>query len=341
MLSTGAAPTSRGWQPIEWQGAAAPVEVWFPRRVLPPRPALRSRWAEAVRRGYACAVAAPAREGLIDSRDWVQRYLALLGVERRPPDAAALAELTRAHILSVPFENVTSLLRRLAYPGAVPPVDADELLARWERRGAGGVCFEIADLFGRLLAALGYRVHPVLGHITFPGSHQALVVRVGDASLLVDVGNGAPFFEPIPLREAVEVRRAGLAYRFRPNAGGVEWVQERWIEEKWTPFCRYELHPADPLTRAAAYQRHHVPGETWVTGSLTLIRCFAEEVLLLRDEELSRFTGSGKRTDRIATLADYSRVTAEVFGLPELPIADGVRAWRDNVAKAGLPTRQR
>jgi N-hydroxyarylamine O-acetyltransferase len=268
------------------------------------------------------------------SQDWVRRYLAFLGVERRPPDAPALAELTRAHVLTVPFENVTSLLRRRAHPGRpVPPVDADELLAAWEQGRGGGVCYEIADLFGRLLAELGYRVHPVLGYITFPGSHQALLVQLEGARLLVDVGNGAPFFEPVQLRETVEIRRAGLAYRFRPDVATGDWVQERRIDGAWTPFCRYALRPPEPATREAAYQRHHTPGETWVTGSLTIIRCEEEQVVLLRDEELSYLSAAGKRTEHVSTLADYARVAAEGFKLPALPIAEGVGAWREAVAR--------
>ncbi len=272
------------------------------------------------------------------SPDWVRRYLAFLGVARRAPDAAALAELTRAHVLTVPFENVTSLLRRRAHAGRpVPPVDADELLGRWEQGRSGGVCYEVADLFGRLLAALGYRVHPVPGYITFPGSHQALLVQLGDARLLVDVGNGAPFFEPIPLREAVEIVRAGLAYRFRSAVATGDWIQERLIDGAWAPFCRYALRQPDPAAFEAAYQRHHTPGETWVTGSLTIIRCEEEQVVLLRDEELSHFSTAGKRSERISTLADYARVAAETFKLPALPIAEGAGAWRETIARWGGP----
>ncbi len=274
-------------------------------------------------------------DGAAVSQDWVRRYLGLLGVQRRDPDAPALAELTRAHVLTVPFENVTSLLRRRSHAGQpVPPVDANELLASWEVGRGGGVCYEIADLFGRLLAALGYRVHPVLGYITFPGSHQALLVQFGDERFLVDVGNGAPFFEPIPLREAVEVRRAGLAYRFRPDSATGDWVQERWVDAAWSPFCRYALRPPDPVAQAAAYQRHHRRGETWVTGSLTMIRCQDEQVVLLRDGELSRFSAAGKRTERISTLAAYTRLAAEAFRLPAMPIGEGVDAWRENVARS-------
>jgi len=173
----------------------------------------------------------------------------------------------------------------------------------------------------------------VLGYITFPGSHQALLVQMGDARFLVDVGNGAPFFEPILLREAAEIRRAGLVYRFRPDEPTGEWVQERWIDGGWAPFCRYALVPPEPVARAAAYQRHHTPGETWVTGSLTFIRCEEEQVVLLRDEELSRFSAAGKRTERISTLADYARVAAETFKLPGLPIEEGVAAWREAIAR--------
>ncbi len=267
------------------------------------------------------------------SAGWVRRYLALLGVGRRPPDAAALSELTRAHVLRVPFENVTSLLRRSAHAGRpVPPIDADELLACWEAGRGGGVCYEVADLFGRLLASLGYDVHPVLGFITFPGSHQALLVRVGDARVLVDVANGAPFFDPIPLLESSVLRRAGLSWRFRPDAATGEWIQERWVDGAWAPFCRYALRPPDPAARAAAYQRHHAPGETWVTSSLTLIRCEEEAVVVLRDEELTRFTAGGKHTERVSAPAEYARVAAEAFRLPEMPIGEGVLAWRANVA---------
>ena len=91
------------------------------------------------------------------------------------------------------FENVTAILRRARVPsGPVPPVDLDALLrARAAGRG-GGVCFELAPLFRRLLTGLGYRVWPILAQITFPGSHHATVVDLDGARYLVDVGSGAP-----------------------------------------------------------------------------------------------------------------------------------------------------
>jgi len=268
------------------------------------------------------------------SGEWVRRYLDLLGVERpSTPSLSALAALTRAHVLGIPFENVTSLLRSRAHRGRpVPPIDPDEILAGWEQGRGGGVCFEKSELFGQLLGALGYCVEAAMGLISFPGSHQALVVELAGSRYLVDVANGAPFLEPIALDRTAEVRRAGLAYRFRPGAVAAEWVQDRLIQGAWVPYCRYSLRAPTRAAQEAAYQRHHTPGESWVTGTLTLIRCDERQVFALRDAELTRYTNGGKSTELVSGLSRYSELAREVFRLPALPVADGVAAWRENAA---------
>jgi arylamine N-acetyltransferase len=226
-------------------------------------------------------------------------------------------------------------LLRVDHP--VPPVDLDALLASWEERSGGGVCFEHAAAFDRLLAELGYRVQEVLGAITFPGSHQAVVVELDGARALVDVGNGAPFLEPIPLDRTVEIHRARLSYRFGPDGTSDGWLQERRIDGAWVPFCRYALAPPDAAAGAAAYQRHHTVGETWVLGSLTLIRSGEQEVFVLRNDELSHFTEGGKRTDRVDGPAAHARLASDVFRLPALPIEAGLAAWRANTARSAPP----
>jgi arylamine N-acetyltransferase len=259
---------------------------------------------------------------------WVRRYLALIGVEREAPSLDGLGRLIRAHVVTIPFENSSALLRRLAAgTGPVPPLDPEALLATWEARSAGGVCFEHAEMFGRLLGALGYSVMSVGAEITFPGSHQALLVDVGGARRLVDVGNGAPFFEPIPLDRPFEVWRSGLGYRFRadPADPGV-WVQQRALEGGWKPFCRYPLRPQSAAERDLAYQRHHRAGETWVTGQIVLIRTGEGETLVFRDGDQTRYTANAKIAERAEDPAAWARLPA-LFGLPALPLAAAARAW--------------
>ena len=281
------------------------------------------------------AVVASSDSGIEMSPEWIGRYLRLLGVDDPKPDLATLSQLTNAHLLAVPFENVTAILRRRMHLGRpVPPLDPEDLLAAWEQKRGGGLCFEVADTFNRLLVALGFRSRVVLGFITFLGSHQAILVEVEERRYLVDVANGAPFFEPIPLDRPTEIRRAGLAYRFYPGDAAETWQQDRWIDGAWTPFCRYELGPPDPSQRAAAFQRHHTPGTGWVVGRLTLARCTEDAVYRLRDQEFTRFTAQGKHTESITQPEARSRLVTEVFGLPGLPVEDAVRALRDLQAES-------
>jgi len=226
---------------------------------------------------------APSTMEMDAPEEWVKRYLAVLGVDRAAPSPAALADLTRAHVGAVNFENTTSILRRAAHPtGPVPPLDPEALLTNWERGSGGGVCYELAGMFGRLLAELGYQVFPILGQISFPASHQALLVELESGRVLVDIGNGAPFFDPIPLEGVFEVRHASLAYRFRPGDRAEEWLQERWIKGAWERFCRFDLGPLNATEQATGYQLHHTLGESWVVDRLRLVRCLEAELHVVR-----------------------------------------------------------
>jgi N-hydroxyarylamine O-acetyltransferase len=272
------------------------------------------------------------------SSGWRQRYLKLLGVEQAPPSLSALAALTRAQVVTVLFENVTALLRRQQHPiDPLPPLDPWALLASWEEGRGGGVCYDVTEMLGRLLEGLGYRAHPVLGAISFPGSHQALMVELEGRRWLIDAGCGAPLLEPIPLDRVTELRRAGLAYRFRPAETGDAWVQERWINEQWTHFCRYTLKPAEPVERDHAYRHHNTVGVSWVLGTVTLIRCEEERVLMVRDGVLSEYGASGKRTEPLSGPSRYRELVSQVFRLPGLPVEAGVEAW-SALNGAGAPS---
>jgi N-hydroxyarylamine O-acetyltransferase len=262
------------------------------------------------------------------TRTWVDRYLSLLRIERPAPGLDGLRRLVRAHVQAIPFENSPSLLRRhAAGTGPVPTIDPEALLAAWEERRCGGVCFEHTEMFGHLLVGLGHDVTPIAGEISFPGSHQALVVALDGTRWLVDVGNGAPFFEPVPLDRPFEIQRLGLGYRFgaHPDVPGV-WVQERAMEGGWQPYCRYLLRPQAPEDREAAYQRHHRPRETWVTNAMVLIRSCEDEVRVFRNGDEQRYTPQGKRSSRVEDPEGWARLPASL-GLPALPIREIAHAW--------------
>jgi len=261
---------------------------------------------------------------------WIARYLDFLGLDPAPPpDLATLRRITRVHLERVPFESVTSVLRRRASTDErVPPLDSEAMLDAWIDRRSGALCFEATEMVARLLAELGFDAYPVLGQISFPGSHQGVLVTIDGVRYLVDVGNGAPFFDPIPLDTTFEVHRAGLAYRFHNDGPNVS-VQDRWIEGEWKPFCRYALERPDPVVREAAYQQHHVIGCSWVVDTITLIRSSDDEVWSLRDRQLTHLTVDGKTVSTIEDAErEYPRLASETFHLPALPIVEGFHALK-------------
>jgi N-hydroxyarylamine O-acetyltransferase len=265
-------------------------------------------------------------------QNWTSRYLALLGIEHPAPSLENLTRLVRAHVLRVPFENVTSHLRRRdTSQGPVPAPDTAILLDAWERRSGGGVCFDIAAMAEPLLVSLGYDANLVLGHISGPFGHQAIVVRLHGRRYLLDLGIAV--FAPIPLEVVVEVRHAGLGFRFRPSdvatrvPGGEEWMWDRWSDEGWIQSCRNELQPeAAVADRDAGYTHHMTLGTTWVLGSLTMNRATEDAVYALKDDTLVTYTDGGKQTTVIISPEEYRRIAAECYGLPNLPIEEGLAA---------------
>jgi N-hydroxyarylamine O-acetyltransferase len=127
-------------------------------------------------------------------------YLERIGVPRPATvDAAALAALHRAHLLTVPFENLSI---HLSEPISLDP---GELLDKIVTRRRGGFCYELNGAFALLLQALGAdvmqvgaRVHGAAGFGP-PFDHLALVVRLADGSgpWLADVGFGSHSVYPL------------------------------------------------------------------------------------------------------------------------------------------------
>jgi N-hydroxyarylamine O-acetyltransferase len=128
----------------------------------------------------------------------VDAYLRVLGVARAAPSRGALNELVRAQATRVPFENISKLYR-FKHQGlaGIPSIEAYLDGIAWFH--FGGTCYPNNFHFCRLLRTLGYDA--ALCGADMPSGqdvHAAITVAIDGRDLLVDVGYGAPFLEPLP-----------------------------------------------------------------------------------------------------------------------------------------------
>ncbi len=157
-------------------------------------------------------------------------YLERIGLHGRP----SLAQVHRAHVTSIPFENLDP---QGGVPVSLALGDLERKLVA-ERRG--GYCFEQNLLLKAAFEALGAEVDLLLSRVrlgaeegvTRPRTHLVLRVR-GDGDIWhadVGFGNGT-LLEPLPFGPGPAVEQSG--WRFRVVEDGPELVLQTAAGEEW------------------------------------------------------------------------------------------------------------
>ena len=129
------------------------------------------------------------------------------------PTPETLRALQVAHLLTVPFENLS------IHSGEPIVLDEDALFAKIVERKRGGFCYECNGLFAGLLRALGFQVAMLGAGVAHREGgfgpnfdHMVLMVTLAER-WLVDVGFGDSFLEPLLLDERGEQVQGTRSFR--------------------------------------------------------------------------------------------------------------------------------
>jgi N-hydroxyarylamine O-acetyltransferase len=156
-------------------------------------------------------------------------YLKRIGYDGElTPTAETLRGLHRAHVASIPFENLEIMLGR--------PIDLslDAVQAKLVGRPRGGYCFEHNRLFAAVLERLGYEIVAMVGRVMLgsarlrPTTHALLHVRPpeqprDEPGWLSDVGFGAGPMEPLRFVDGEEVFQDGWGFRLQRGRTVTTW----------------------------------------------------------------------------------------------------------------------
>lgn len=228
----------------------------------------------------------------------IEAYLRRLGVA--PLDAAdadALARLHEAHLLAIPFENLS-----IAW-GEPIVLDVASLHRKIVGGARGGGCHELNGLFAWGLRALGYEVDLLSARVRRddggygpPFDHMCLRVRASGRDWLADVGFGESFRRPLALDAAGVHEEGRVAYAVRPAGGELE-IARREGDGPWTPLYRLDPAPRRLEEFASMSAYHESSPESPFTRRRVCTLATAWGRLTLSDRALVRTTLDGQRAE--------------------------------------------
>ncbi|WP_327003357.1 arylamine N-acetyltransferase [Dactylosporangium sp. NBC_01737] len=238
----------------------------------------------------------------------VDAYLDRIGVPRpAAADLATLRTLQRAHLATVPFENLSVHL------GEKIVLQPAALVAKVVDRRRGGFCYELNGAFAALLTALGYEVtlHSCRvwtgRRFGVPLDHMAVRVQL-DAPYLVDVGFGKFAHHPLRMDVTDAQPDPGGVYEVLPQGPDLA-VRGDGTWEYLLDQRPYELLDFTPLC-----WWHRTSPESHFTRKLTCSIVTGTGRVTLSGRTLITTAGA-ERTERILDDAEILAVYHDAFGI--------------------------
>jgi N-hydroxyarylamine O-acetyltransferase len=229
--------------------------------------------------------------------------------------ANTLRDLQVAHLLAVPFEN-------LSIHANEPIVLEDSaLFTKIVANRRGGFCYEANGLFAALLRALGFDVRMLSAEVANAEGgfspvfdHMVLMVRL-EQRWLVDVGFGDSFLEPLLLdgrSDQVQGRRA-----FRIDTDGAYLIlMQRDLGDEWKAQYRFTLRAYKYADYAERCRYHQTSSQSHFTRARIRSRATPEGRLTLSEMRFIKTSEKDGRQERtLPSEAEYAAILREHFGI--------------------------
>ena len=211
----------------------------------------------------------------------LEDYFARIHYHDEPAvDLQTLQALHRAHLLTIPYENLDIHL------GRPLTMDLAHIYNKIVHQRRGGWCYEMNGLFAWVLREIGFDVEMLASRVGGPAlgneeDYDHLILKVQlDEPWLVDVGFGNGIIDPIPLKEGivrqgfldVRLERDGNGWLFHNHEFGASVFGFMMQPRKYTDFaarCRYlQTSPESGFVRSTVCHRYSVDGILSLRGAV-------------------------------------------------------------------------
>ena len=255
-----------------------------------------------------------------------RRYLGILGWVGDP----GLHELVSSHLIKVPYENVSTLLRSTGSAGATTLTPIEDFLEDIAERDLGGNGYSIPIHFASLLQFLDYEVELLGADIGgVPRAHAVCRVRSEDTDYLVDIGHGSPFYQPIPLDTLpVHVPHGDYQYVIDRHASGPAAIEVTTLRTG-TKVQSYVAKPPalgpEGFTQAIAQTRAN---DARTLRTLRISRFFASRVLEIFDNHLVTTHHNITTVTPIRDIEELEAIVRDQLQLVRCPVRQAVDILR-------------
>ena len=227
--------------------------------------------------------------------------------------AENLRALHRAHLFSVPFENLD-----IAF-GRTITAQEEPILNKVVGHRRGGFCYELNGAFAALLRALGFQVTLLSARVARANGDEGpefdhLTLRVDlEEPWLADVGFGDSFLESLRLDDSEQQDPAGI---FRLVRDSNRWhLQRAEPGRNWKPQYSFSLEPRRLEEFAAMCHYHQTSSDSSFTQNRICSRATPEGRITLSEMKLI-VTRNGQREERSLTSDDERiAILREQFGI--------------------------
>jgi len=250
-------------------------------------------------------------------RAFFDRYLRILGVQKKEVSFDSLGELITAHLARIPFENISKLYYfkredRIYFPGP------HRYLEGIEKNHFGGTCYTNNYYFNLLLKYLGYDVRLCGADMSEPDVHIVSMVNLDGREYIVDVGYAAPFYRPLPRdpNSDHEISLGKMKYIVKPRNGEDKTRVERYYDGEL-------LHgyTAKPIEReidffAPAIEDSFSKASTFMNNIL-LVSYGKNSCIRLENMKLISASGGSETVKILGNAGEAAKKIEELFGIPE------------------------
>jgi len=231
------------------------------------------------------------------------------------PTAETLRELQVAHLLAVPFENLS------IHSGQPIILEDGALFEKIVGRRRGGFCYELNGIFAALLRSLGFKVDMLSAGVeNGEGSfgpdfdHMVLMVTL-EERWLADVGFGDSFLEPLLLDYSHEQAQGERAYQLVPDSDHLI-LRQRQSPGEWKNQYRFTLQPYGYADYAEMCHFHQTSPQSHFTKARVCTRATTEGRITVSGLRLITTVKGGERQERVlANEEEYVTSLREHFGI--------------------------